>query len=181
MLAAAGFPGGAGIEFEMLYPDLAAASYLEENALRFQSQMTETFPDMVIPLRGIADFTAYSQAQSGGNFGGVSYVITATPDAVIEAISQFRTEGSRNYGDFSEPVLDDILDRAIGELGIDARTDLLDEFQRRFVEEWQPLQVFFARPFRTMMQGDIGGYEQTAGTWYGYASLTKAHRWYYVG
>ena len=165
MLAAAGFPGGAGIEFEMLYPDLAAASYLEENALRFQSQMTETFPDMVIPLRGIADFAAYSQAQSPGNFGGVTYVITATPDAVIEAISQFRTEGSRNYGDFSEPVLDDILDRAIGELDIDARTDLLDEFQRRFVEEWQPLQVFLARPFRTMMQGDIGGYEQTAGTW----------------
>ena len=78
-------------------------------------------------------------------------------------------------------MLDDIFDRAIGELGIDARTDLLDEFQRRFVEEWQPLQVFFARPFRTMMQGDIGGYEETAGTWYGYASLTKAHRWYYVG
>ena len=60
-------------------------------------------------MAGIGD----SEAQSSSNFDGVSYVITATPDVVLEAISQFHTTGSRNYGEFSEPELDAILDAAI--------------------------------------------------------------------
>lgn len=142
--------------------------------------MTTNFPEMVISLRGIADFASYSEAQSSSNFDGVSYVITATPDVVLEAISQFHTTGSRNYGEFSEPELDAILDAAIQETDLVARAEMMDNFQQRFVEEWQPLQVFFARPQRIMMQGNIGGFETTAGTWYGYASITKTNRWYYV-
>ena len=181
MLAAAGFPEGAGIDFEMLYPKLSGAgSFLEENAIRQQGQWDENFPEMKISLRGISDFASYSEAQSASNFDGVNYVITATPDVVLEAISQFHTTGSRNYGEFSEPELDAILDAAIQELDVPTRTEMMDNFQKRWFEEWQPLQVLYVLPNRTMMQGNIGGFETTAGAWYGYATNTKAGRWYYV-
>ena len=180
MLSAAGFPNGAGVDWEMLYPDLSAASYLEENAIRFQGQMGDVFPDMKISLRGIADFASYSEAQSSSNFDGVSYVITATPDIVLEAISQFHTTGSRNYGEFSEPELDAILDEAIQETDNATRTEMMDGFQKKWVEEWQPLQVFYARPARQMVQARVGGYHLASGTWHGYADITKTSRFWQV-
>jgi ABC-type transport system substrate-binding protein len=76
--------------------------------------------------------------------------------------------------------LDEILSKAQSELDMATRADLLDDLQTRFMEEWMPLIVFYARPARTMLKGDIGGFDKTAGSWFGYGGLTEAHRWYYV-
>lgn len=178
MMDAAGFANGSGIDFETLFVEAIADT--EENAIRLQSQMGEVFSGMVVNVRGYPDLASYSKPQSEGNFRGVSYIITATPDAVLEAISQFHSQGSRNYGSFNEPGLDDILDRAQAELDIDARTELLDEFQQRFMDEWLPLIVFYARPYRSMLQGRIGGFDQTAGTWLGYSTGNEIGQWYQV-
>jgi peptide/nickel transport system substrate-binding protein len=178
MMEAAGYANGAGIEFETLYVEVIGDT--KENAIRFQEQMMQVFPEMKVTVKGYPDLASYSKPQAESDFRGVSYIITATPDIVLEAISQFHSKGSRNYGKFSEPVLDDILDRAQVELDGNARTQLMDEFQTKFMEEWQPLIVFYARPARTMLQGDIGGFDTTAGTWFGYGGLTKIPRWYYV-
>ncbi|RLT33624.1 MAG: hypothetical protein DWI58_21735 [Chloroflexi bacterium] len=106
--------------------------------------------------------------------------ITAVPDAVLEAISQVHTEGSRNYGHFSEPKLDALLDKAIVELNRDARTAIMDEFQQKFLNEWLPMSVLHTNPVRNMVAGNIGGYDKTAGTWYGYSSSSKLGRWSYM-
>lgn len=178
MLEAAGFPNGDGIAFEILYVEQIPDT--EENAIRFIEQMKEVVPGMAITAKGFPDLASYSKPQSEGDFQAVSYIITAVPDSVLEAITQFHSTGSRNYGKFNEPELDAILNKAQTELDNTARAVLMEDFQTRFMEEWQPLIVFYARPARTMLQGNIGGFDKTAGSWFGYGGLTEAHRWYQV-
>jgi ABC-type transport system substrate-binding protein len=95
-------------------------------------------------------------------------------------ISQYYTGGSRNYGKFSDANLDAVLDKAQAELNAANRDKIMDEFQTRFVNEWMPMYVLCAQPRRVGVPSDIGGYDTSAGTWYGYGSLTKVCRWFYI-
>jgi ABC-type transport system substrate-binding protein len=119
-------------------------------------------------------------AQASGAFKMLAYVTSSAPDPVLELTSQYRTGGSRNYGRFSDAELDRSLDRAIVELNPTAREALLEEIQGKFIAAWLPMFVLYAQPARNLLQGNIGGYDTTAGTWYGFSSATKGGRWFYV-
>jgi peptide/nickel transport system substrate-binding protein len=177
LLTAAGFPNGKGINFEIL---CSGTTTHVENATRFQGQMQSVFPEMKITFKPSADSPSFAVPQAEGRFQMIAYVITAAPDAVIDMSSQYRTGGSRNYGHFSEPKLDAVLDKAAVELNQPARAKLLDEFQQKFYDEWMPMFVLCANPVKNLLQGDIGGYDTTAGTWFGYSATTKLGRWFYV-
>ena len=45
LMAAAGFPGGKGIDFSIIYINPSGSAY-PENVQRFQAQMREVFPEM---------------------------------------------------------------------------------------------------------------------------------------
>lgn len=179
LMTAAGFPNGKGIDFEILFWELPAAPYFRENATRFQAQMTSTFPEMKVRLKP-SDAGAYATAQAAGNFQMVSYVITSTPDPVLELTSQYRSDGSRNYGKYNNPELDALVDKSLAELKKDARAQLLDQFQSKFLTDWNPNFVVYANAARNIVQGNIGGFDKSAGTWFGYSTTTKVARWYYV-
>ncbi len=178
LLAAAGFPNGKGLDFELMVQQPSEVN--RENATRFQAQITQTFPETKFRLKMIADSATFNNLQNPGNFQILAYTITSVPDAVLEFTSQYHTKGSRNYGHFSSADLDSIMDRAIVEVKREARTALLDEAQRKFMDEWMPMYVLYAQPVKNMVQGNIGGYDTTAGITYGYSSMTKICRWYYV-
>ena len=115
----------------------------------------------------------------------VSYVISASSDAVPEMNAQYHTvapggSGYGNYGGFSNRGLDTLLEKAQAELNHNTRAQLLDQFQQRWVDEWRPLIVLHANPAVALIQGDIGGYEKSAGTWHAYGDWTRIREWYYV-
>src|SRR5207248_3011603 len=118
-----------------------APATAQENATRFQSQMTSTFSDMKVTLHPFPDSASFSVPQAAGTFKMVAYTITASPDAVIEMNSQYHTGGSRNYGHFSDPNLDALLDKASVELNKDTRATMLEEFQNKFMTDWMPMYV----------------------------------------
>ena len=178
MLTAAGYPNGKGLDWDILFNNLGDTQ--KEVATRFQSQMSSTFPEMKVTLRPVPDSGTFSTQQSNGAYKALSYVITSTPDPVLDMISQYHTRGSRNYGKFSDPNLDALLDKSLKELNVEARTKLLDEFQTRWVNEWRPQYVMHANAVRNVLQPNIGGYDKVAGTWYGYSSWTKVGRWNYL-
>jgi len=180
LLEAAGYPNGKGIDFEIIFSAAGAPANAQENALRFQAQMQQVFPEMKVNMKPYADSAAFGVPQAKGDFKMVSYVITAAPDAVIEMQSQYHTTGSRNYGHFSDKNVDALLDKAQGELNRDARGALMEEFQTKFLTDWMPMYVLCANPVRNMVQGNIGGYDTTAGPWYGYSTQSKVCRWFYV-
>ncbi len=179
MLAAAGFPNGKGIDFQIIFQNTSGTAY-PENTQRFQAQMGSVFPEMKITLKPYADNASFSVPQAKGEFQMVSYVITASPDSVIEMQSQYYTGGSRNYGHFSDKNLDAMVDKAQVELKTDARNAIMEDFQNKFINDWVPMYVLGAQPARVMTQGNVGGFDTTAGLWYGYSATTKACRWFFV-
>lgn len=176
LLEQAGYPNGSGINFEMLCVEQIPDTV--ENALRMQDQWKSVFSDIETSIQSYPDLAAYSRPQSEGAFDAVSYIITAVPDAVLEAITQNHSNGSRNYGAFSNEDLDRILDEAEGELDFDARSALMDEFQDKYMNEWQPIIWLYVRPQKTILQSNIGGYEETFGPWLGYGAITDVKHWY---
>jgi peptide/nickel transport system substrate-binding protein len=177
LMSAAGYPNGKGIDFDVLY--ITTADFIRENATRFQAQVTGAFPEAKVSHKPV-DSPTFATLQASNDFKALSYVITAVPDPVLEMISQYRTGGSRNYGRFSEPALDTLIDKALAELNSQARTQLLDEFQQKWVDDWRPMYTLHANAVRNALQPNIGGYDKLAGTWYGYSSWTKICRLTYL-
>lgn len=179
LLEAAGYPGGAGIEI-VIVPQVTGA--FEENALRFQDQMTAIFPDIKIEIQRPSDSTAFATRQAARDFTALSYTITVVPDIFLEWHSQYHSTGSRNYGSFVEATADDLIDRGIAALTQEDRMQIAEEFQTKFVEDWNANLIFNIQPERYLLQGNIGGFDTTAGPWgfTGYRLMNKASRWYEV-
>jgi ABC-type transport system substrate-binding protein len=176
-MSAAGYANGRGIAYDVMVR--AATGINMENATRFHGDMRTVFPEMQITLSPKASSADFAVPQAEGRFDQLSYTITAVPDAALELHSQYHTSGSRNYGKFSDPELDGLIDNAVTELDVDVRTELLDKAQQRFMDT-MPMLVLYTQPRKTMVQGDIGGFDQTFGIWLGYGMTTKVHRWFYV-
>ena len=117
---------------------------------------------------------------AAGKFKLTNYTNTVVPDAVLEMTSQYHSQGSRNYGKGNFPEIDALVEKAIGELNPEARTQLLDEFQTRFMNDWMLSFVINARPVRRFVAGNIGGYDKVAGFWNQYSANVQVGRWYYV-
>jgi ABC-type transport system substrate-binding protein len=175
LMTAAGYPNGKGLDYEIIF-----GGSTNEDALRFQNYMVQAFPEGKVALKPLGGGATFANRQAEGDFQMLAYTITAVPDAVLEMLGQYRTGGSRNYGSFSNPESDSILDKAIVELNRDARTRLLEQYQQKWVDEWRPMYVNHANAAKTMVQGNIGGFDKLTGTWYGYSSQTKVCRLYYV-
>jgi len=169
MLAAAGYTNGKGIDFKIT-PSAAPGTTTNDNSLRAQNYWLNAFPDMKITQNNLPPGAAFANAQAEGRFDMISYVITAAPDAFIEMYSQYATDGSRNYGKFSDKTVDTMLDKAEGELNKDARTKLFDDFQQRWVKDWMPMYVLHANAVKRLVQPNIAGYDKMTGIWHGYRS-----------
>jgi ABC-type transport system substrate-binding protein len=175
LMAAAGYPNGKGLDYDIIH-----SGSTNDHALRFQAYMNQTFTEGKVEVKPLGGGATFANRQAEGDFKALAYTITATPDAVIELISQYRTGGSRNYGGFSNADSDRILDKAIGELNRDARFALLDEYQQKWQSEWRPMYVMHSNAVKTMVQGNVGGYETLAGTWFGYSANSKVCRLFFV-
>jgi dipeptide transport system substrate-binding protein len=175
LMAAAGYPNGKGLAF-----DITPSATTTDHGLRGQSYWSEAFPESKITHTALGPGAAFANAQAEGKFDMVAYVITAAPDAYIDMYSQYATEGSRNYGKFSNADLDAILNKAAGELNVDARTKLFEEFQNKWITDWRPMIVCHANAVKTMVQGNVAQYDKSAGVWFGYRSTQEIRLRYLV-
>jgi ABC-type transport system substrate-binding protein len=175
LMAAAGFTNGKGLEYTIIH-----GGSTNDHALRFQHFMNTTFTDGKVAVKPLGGGATFAKYQAEGDFQMLAYTITATCDPVIEMISQYQTGGSRNYGRFTNPETDRILKQVVGELNFDARVELLDEFQEKWISEWRPMYVMHANATKTMMHANIGGFHEIAGTWSSYWTQNKMRLLYYV-
>jgi ABC-type transport system substrate-binding protein len=117
-----------------------------ENAVRVKDQIEKALSNVKLNLTPPADTAAFSQQQASGNFDLISYTITTLPDPVLEFISQYHTGGSRNYGAFSDPDADAMIDKALGTLDLNARSQILHDFQDTYLKKWLPAVQFYVNP-----------------------------------
>ena len=177
LMAAAGFPNGKGIDTDMLHS--VTGDTQKDVATRFQGQVMQVFPEAKVAMRPV-DTGTFTAQQNANQFKALSYVITSSPDPVLDMISQYHTNGSRNYGKVAIPALDALLEKSLKELNTEARTKLLDEFQTKFMTEWRPQWVMHANAVRNVLQPNVQGFDKSVGTWFGYSAWTKGGRWNYI-
>jgi ABC-type transport system substrate-binding protein len=175
LIAAAGYPNGKGIEYEIIY-----SGSTNNHALRWEAMMKEAYTEMKPIQKPLGGGATFANLQAEGNFKMLAYTITATCDAVVEMVSQYKTGGSRNYGGFSNPEADRIVDKAVQALKLEERMQLMEEYQQKWISEWRPMYVMHANATKTMMQSNIGGYHEVAGTWSSYNSSNKVRLLYFV-
>jgi ABC-type transport system substrate-binding protein len=174
-MAAAGFPMGKGIDYDIIY-----SGSTNNHALRWEAMMHEAYPEMKAVQKPLGGGATFANRQAEGDFKMLAYTITATTDAVVEMISQYQTKASRNYGNFSNADSDRILNKVVSELNFDARKQLLEEYQQKWISEWRPMYVMHANATKTMVQGNIGGFHEIAGTWSSYNGSNKIRLLYDV-
>ena len=169
MMAAAGHDKGAGMEFEILTsPGWSFSDATKENALRFQSQLSQLWPSMKTTIKTSADVGSFAKAQADRNFQSVSYAIGAQRDIGSEAFSQYHSKGVRNYGGFSNPDADAMIEKALVTLDANERKQIFQGdkgFMQRFFDEWMPMVMFNLYPSNTLIQPNVQGYDQVVGPW----------------
>ena len=65
-------------------------------------------------------------------------------------------------------------------LMIETPHKLFDDFQQKWITDWRPMIVCHANAVKTMVQGNVGGYEKSAGIWFGYRSNQEIRLRYLV-
>ena len=161
LLVAAGYADGDKIEFEIMCRQ--GGSY-QENGLRFQAQMLKQFPKIKTTIIN-PQTTIFDRRQLAGEFQSISYTSTQAPDIVLEASARWHSKGSRNYGKFPDIGQDALLDKALSELDRNARKDIMNTFQEKWVADWLPHIQFNISPVVHFVQPNIGGFDKAMGPW----------------
>src|SRR6185295_9688970 len=102
LLAAAGYPNGKGIDFEVFY---GKSDYTISDTTILQGQMSTVFPEMKVKQKAV-ESAVFSVGLAEGKFELTNYTNTVVPDAVLEMTSQYHSQGSRNYGHGNFPAID---------------------------------------------------------------------------
>ena len=161
MMAAAGYANGDKLEFEIMHKPKAEN---RENALRFQAQMAKLFPSIKIVIKA-PETAVFDKAQASKDFQAISNDSTMNPDIVLEGYARWHSTGSRNYGGFADKESDALLEKALGEVDMKARADLMNTYQQKYVDSWYPHVNFYATPVRHFVQPDVGGFDKVFGPW----------------
>ena len=161
LLAAAGFADGEKLEFEIMHKPKADN---RENALRLQAQLAKQFPKIKVVIKA-PETAVFDKSQAGKDFQAISNDSTMAPDAVLEAYARWHSNGSRNYGGFENAEATAMLDKALSELDLKARQEILNSFQDKWVSDWMPHIQFYATPTRHFIQPNIGGFDKAMGPW----------------
>ena len=102
---------------------------------------------------------------SGKNFAMISFSSVSQPSAASEAFSLFHSKGGRNYGSFQNAEADTLLDKALAELDPKARTEIMNTFQQKALDEWIPILPLYVEQKKYVVQPGVGGFDTVVGPW----------------
>lgn len=136
LLDAAGYPGGDGLSFELTQSSASGPAF--DLAVRFQAGLKQLVPDLRFELRPEEDAATFSQKVTRDReFDMVNYLLYEGPDVRIAALN-YKTGGSRNYASYSDPKVDELIDRTYGESG-EAMFETVAEIQTHLIEDGVPV------------------------------------------
>ena len=166
LLAAAGYANGKGVNFDILVPTAySGTDALKANSLRTQDQMTKVFPDSKVIVRPSQDLVSFTKAQTKHDFQSLTYNKASQYDVASELFDEYHIRGSRNFGQFSNPEAESIIDKLLTELNPAARKPLIDTFQQKYRDEWQPTIQQYVSISKTLVQPNIAGFDRLVGPW----------------
>jgi len=169
LMTAAGYPDGE-ISFPILISSPLTTNASYENATRAQDQLKKLWPKMNVTLQPPPDTAAFARLQATNDFTMIAYTNTAFPDPALELGAQWHSPagllGSRNYGHFKDPAADAMIEKALTTLDFDARKQVIQDFEKRWFDEWMPLIPLHTGADRYFAGPHFGGFDKLLGTWW---------------
>ena len=157
LLDAAGFPNGE-LDFGILASATAASV---EVPVRVIDMLQTVWPDMQPAVDQAGDNASFGQRQGKAEFDVVSYTNFAEGDAVLDAQTQMHTDGGRNYGKFSDPKTDELVEKALRQIDDEERRETLLELQHYIIEEQMPAAPTYIAYAAAYQQPWVRGFEPT--------------------
>ena len=162
LMTAAGHEGGKDVAYEITVTATDTAK--KEDSLRMQSQVQKVFPQAKITLKPV-DSAAFSKLQSGRDFQAIAYNIGVAPAISPEAYAEFHTKGARNYGSFTNPESDAMLEKGLAALKVEERKQIYETWQQKFLDEWMPWWGLHIPAVQVFVQPNIVNFDTTVGPW----------------
>jgi peptide/nickel transport system substrate-binding protein len=169
LMDAAGHKDGTGLKFKQIN----SGQSVSDSNVRVKDQFGKVFPRIDITLGPAPDYASFTNVLNNKDYEARVYNHTSVPDAAIDAVTYWHTEGGRNYQGYSQPWADEILDKLTASQTAQERKDLLRSFVNRIVKEGPPLVLLRTPPENLAVHGDVAGYDLVSGPW--------AYRQYWVG
>ncbi|MCX6021446.1 MAG: ABC transporter substrate-binding protein [Chloroflexi bacterium] len=173
LMAEAGLPNG--FETKLMVADTTGAVWALDVAVYLKNQIEKAIPGMKVNL----DVTAGGQValqkrHAEGDFDMSYYCFIHESDPGSMMFTSFHTKGGRNYSKYSDPKVDDLLDRQGKELDPAKRTALLREAQLYLMENGpgMPTIGHFAETLTQPWIKNYGSISGDAGT------VSPAAVWY---
>ena len=110
LLRAAGYPEGEGLAIEILGGAASGAAF--DTNVYFQADIKQLAPKIKLDIRPSPDAPSYQRAISARDFQMMGvYSIYEALDTRLVAVN-WKTKGSRNYGNYSNPQVDQLVEKA---------------------------------------------------------------------
>ena len=154
LMDAAGFPNG-----EIEFPFLQSVASIQDNSIRAMDAWQTVWPDLKVELDLPGDFAGFQTRQLNGDFQMLNYGFGPQADPVLDMVNNYFTDGARNYGKFSDPKVDEALDKAFGQTDFEERKETLREVQLYVMNDVVPLISLFATPSIIYYAPNIRGLE----------------------
>ena len=148
LMAAAGFPEG--LPSVTMLPHSTPAN--TANAERVRAQWNKVWPKTKLTFDGPHDSVPFLAKVAAGQFDLLTYALSSTSDGADEFATFFSTDGSKNYGKFSDPEVDKLNEQAVGEYDTTKRTKLVKDATEIVIAKspmapfFNPKQVAFLNP-----------------------------------
>ena len=179
MMDAAGYPGGAGIKYEMAQGSGAGLSY--DTAVRLQEQWRKVLPGIEVDVTVYSDYATFTNLLATRTSQARVAHHTMAPNAAVEVRTYYHTDGSRNYSQYSTPWADELADKILHEGDFETRKGLVRDFEDRYIDEGAPHIPLVVTIDKTAIQGNVGGADLVNGPWaYGIiGGYGVGPRWYW--
>ena len=162
LMDAAGFP--TGFPWTLLMGSASTTNNFFDMSTRAIDAWKSVWPDMKIEMDIPSDSANFGSRQSSREgWDVINYTILGQPDAVLEMHSQYHTDGSRNYGQFSDPKIDELIDLASTQFDVVEREVTLKEAQDLLIQEHMPIITVYAYKQTAFYRPEIKGVEDVHG------------------
>ncbi len=178
LMAAAGFPDGAGMKFNTIMTQSAGRTF--DNGVRIKDTWSKVFPKLEMQLTPVTDYGSFTNLLNTKQFETRSYNHTMVPNATLDGRTYYYSTGGRNYQSFNKPWADEALDKMMQAQTMEERKQVIRPFQLQYIKEGPPLLQLYVPHDVNVFQANFAGMDLVAGTWaYGLQTYGVGERWYW--
>lgn len=134
LFAAMGFADGAGFNFVMETVTPQGTPYFNQ-AIRLQGDLQAALPKIKFEVKGL-ERTAGTASLAKKEYDGISFLIVDGTDSRI-AVLDMKTGGPRNWSNYSNPKVDELIDKTFAQSDKDM-IETLAQIEKIFLEEGHP-------------------------------------------